>query len=134
MKSLAQRKVSFDALCFVPASHEDPANPSVLKKVLFHREDLQPGRLQMFNWAKLPAGSSFTAHYHEDMQEVFLIVQGTARMVVEGETIQLARGDAIAVQPREVHRMWNDTSEDVDYIVFGVTTDAGGQTITVPEA
>ena len=81
---------------FVPASHENPLAPGVWKKVLFQRDELQHGTVQMVNWARLPVGNSFSAHYHEDMQEIFIIVAGEAEMVVEGETAVLGRGHFIS--------------------------------------
>ena len=74
-----------DDKSFIPASHENPLSPGVWKKVLFQRDELQPGTVQMVNWARLPVGNSFSAHYHEDMQEIFIIVAGEAEMVVAGE-------------------------------------------------
>ena len=116
---------------FVPASHEDPQNPGVLKRVLARREDLLDGRVQMLNWARLPAGRSFQLHYHEDMQEVFIIVAGQARMEVDRQTVNLAAGDAIVIDPREIHQMEAVGTEAVDYIVFGITLDEGGRTVVV---
>ncbi len=116
---------------YVPASHENPLSPGVWKKVLFQREDLQPGTVQMVNWARLPPKSSFAAHYHEDMEEVFIIVAGAAEMTVCGETLLLGRGDTIAIDAREVHSMSNRGSEDVEYVVFGITDNKGGKTVVV---
>ncbi len=64
----------------VPASHEDPNRPGVWKRVLAQRNDLLDGRVQMVNWAVLPAGHSFEPHYHQDMQELFIIVDGEVHM------------------------------------------------------
>jgi len=116
---------------FVPASHENPLAPGVWKKVLFQRDELQPGTVQMVNWARLPAGRSFAAHYHEDMQEIFIIVAGEAEMVVAGQTVLLGRGDTIAIDPREVHCMINRGHVDVEYVVFGITGNKGGKTVVV---
>ena len=116
---------------YVPASHENPLTPGVWKKVLFARDDLQSGTVQMINWARLPAGSSFAAHYHEDMQEMFIIVAGEAEMTVSGETIVLGRGDAIAIEAREIHVMSNRGSADVEYVVVGITGNRGGKTVIV---
>jgi mannose-6-phosphate isomerase-like protein (cupin superfamily) len=116
---------------FVPASHENPLAPGVWKKVLFHRDELQSGTVQMVNWARLPAGSSFCAHYHEDMQEIFIIVAGEAEMSVSGETMVLRRGDTIAIDAREVHHMTNHGTEEVEYVVFGITGGQGGKTVVV---
>lgn len=116
---------------FVPASHEDPDKPGVLKRVLAKRDDLIDGRVQMINWASLPAGSSFRAHYHEDMEEVFIILTGLVEMTVDGKSNELRPGDAIVIAPREVHKMKNLTDQDLEYIVLGMTTDEGGQTVVV---
>jgi mannose-6-phosphate isomerase-like protein (cupin superfamily) len=116
---------------FIPASHENPLAPGVWKKVLFQRDELQPGAVQMVNWARLPAGNSFAAHYHEDMQEIFIIVSGEAEMDVAGQSVTLGRGDTIAIDPREVHRMTNRGREDVEYLVVGITGNQGGKTVVV---
>ena len=101
------------------------------KKVLFQRDELQPGTVQMINWARLPAGNSFAAHYHEDMQEIFIIVAGEAEMVVGGQTVVLGRGDTIAIDAREIHLMANRGNEDVEYVVVGITANRGGKTVVV---
>jgi mannose-6-phosphate isomerase-like protein (cupin superfamily) len=116
---------------FVPASHEDPRSPGAWKKVLFGKGDLVAGTVPMVNWGRLPAGKSFAAHYHEDMQEVFVVFQGEAEMTVEGRPVRLGAGDAIAVDPREVHQMRNCGGGDLLYMVFGIATGQSGRTIVV---
>lgn len=116
---------------FIPASHEDQERPGVLKRVLAKRDDLVDGRVQMINWASLPAGSSFRAHYHEDMEEVFIILTGRVEMTVNSESHELAPGDAIVIAPREVHTMQNLTDQDLEYIVLGISTGEDGQTVVV---
>jgi len=116
---------------FVPASHENSASPGVWKKVLATHTDFQSGRVQMINWAKLPSGNQFAAHYHEDMQEVFIIIQGQAEMVINKEMIRLDRGDAILIEPHEIHIMRSISREDTEYVVVGVSAGAGGRTINV---
>ena len=118
-----------NSLEFVPASHEDSQNPGVLKKVLATRNDLIAGRVQMVNWSHLPAGSEFQSHYHEDMQEVFVILNGQVAMTVDGLQINLQGGDAILIDAREVHQMRNCFDQDVDYVVFGISQEQGGQTV-----
>ena len=72
---------------FVPAGHENPLAPGVLKKVLFVKDDLREGRIQMVNWAKLPAGNRFAAHYHESMQEIFIMMTGQVRLTDNRTTL-----------------------------------------------
>ncbi|MEP3480945.1 MAG: cupin domain-containing protein [Fuerstiella sp.] len=116
---------------YVPASHEDPKNPGVLKRVIATAADLQAGQVQMVNWAKLPAGHSFQRHYHEDMQEVFVLLKGTVEMTVETKTVQVSAGDTVIVGVREVHQMTNVGASEAEYIVFGIASGEGGQTIVV---
>ena len=119
------------AIEFVPASHEDPQNPGVLKRVLATNADLQAGQVQMLNWARLPVGSSFASHYHQDMQEAFVILSGNVQMTVDDQQVELSHGDAILIDANEVHKMINVGDRDADYIVFGISSQKGGQTIVV---
>ena len=119
---------------FVPASHEDPRHPGVLKRVLATRDELLDGRVQMINWARLPAGSSFRAHYHQDMEEVFIILSGRVCVTVDGKEEELSAGDAIVISPNEVHQMKNTTRSDIEYLVVGISLGQGGQTVVVAEA
>lgn len=119
---------------FVPAGHEDAHDPGVWKTVLFAKADLQRGVVQMINWARQPPGKRFARHYHEDMQEVFVILEGTAQLKVGEKTVVLRRGDAVRIDPHEIHEMWNDGTEDVEYVVIGITSEAGGRTVVVDEA
>jgi mannose-6-phosphate isomerase-like protein (cupin superfamily) len=116
---------------FVPAGHENPLAPGVLKKVMLEKADLQPGRVQMVNWARLDAGKAFARHYHEDMQEIFVIVQGEAEITAGAQTATLRRGDAVVIDPREIHQMRNAGGEPVEYLAIGITSKAGGKTVVV---
>jgi len=116
---------------FVPAGHENLLSPGVWKRVLFQKDELLPGRVQMVNWARLPPGKSFAPHYHEDMQEFFIILSGTAQMSVGPQTASLSRGDTVLMDPREVHEMRNAGAEDVEYIAIGIATGVGGRTVVV---
>lgn len=116
---------------FVPASHEDLRDPGVWKKVLFSRADIQAGVVQMVNWARLGGGKRFADHYHEDMQEIFVILRGEAHMKIGTERVVLRCGDAVRIDPHEMHVMSNPGTEDVEYIVVGVSSGLGGRTVVV---
>ena len=115
----------------IPASHENPDAPGVWKRILATRGDFIEGHVQMVNWAHLPVGSAFQPHYHEDMQEIFVIVAGRAE-IRAGETVaELAAGDAVLIPPRQVHQMRNTGHEVVNYVVVGVAEGETGRTIVV---
>ena len=118
-------------LAWVPASHEDPQAAGVLKKVMLRNEDFIDGHPQMINWCKLRVGRSFQAHYHQDMEEIFILLKRKARIRVGEEEGDLNEKEAVAVPPPLVHEMKNTGDEEAEYIVIGISGGKGGKTITV---
>lgn len=112
--------IRFDSINFEPASHEDFKAPGVLKKMLLRRDDLAPGRVQMINWAKLGVGKTFRPHSHQDMQEIFIIIKGTAMIRIDKENETMHTGDYVVIPPKEIHEMTNIGKDEVEYIVIGI--------------
>ncbi|MEM8734253.1 MAG: cupin domain-containing protein [Planctomycetota bacterium] len=130
MKIIRGSEIEYEA-----ASHEDPNDPGVLKKVLGTAADLGRGEVPMLNWSLLRVGKAFQRHYHEDMREIFVIIGGVVDVTVEVsgdiETTQLHGGDAIVIEPREIHSMANNGTGDVTYLVFGISAGKDGKTVVV---
>jgi len=118
-------------LKFVPASHEDPKSPGVFKKILLRADDFVQGKIQMVNTALLPTGKAFTPHYHENMQEVFIIILGNAKITVDAEEATLGEGDTVVIPVGSVHKMESIGTEDVEYIVIGISKGTRGKTVVV---
>lgn len=53
--------------------------------------------------ARLPPGMSTTPHYHPVTEEIYYLLEGTGRMTIDGETLDVGPGDAIAIPPGCVH-------------------------------
>ena len=136
--------ISSTASGFVPASHEDPANPGVLKRVIAAKADFMAGQVQMLNWAQLPVGASFQPHYHEDMQEVFVLLCGTVTMMISDRSdsatpslqatmkqVKMKRGDSVIINPDEIHEMLNIGEDVAEFIVFGISSQKGGKTVVI---
>lgn len=119
-----------NALQFIPASHEDLNDPGVLKKVLFAKDDLIKGQVQMINWARLLPKKSFEKHYHEDMQEVFIILNGKVKMIINEEEDYLEKGDAVLIPVKAAHQMVNKSAENIEYIALGISTGENGKTVS----
>ena len=114
---------------FLAASHEDPANPGALKKILVEAGEFTGSVVQMVNWARLPCGRSFNAHYHQDMQELFVMMQGRVQLRVDNQQQILEKGDSVLIDAGSVHRMDNIGDEDAEYLVVGVSAGRGGKTV-----
>ena len=96
-----------------PVSH----NPAAKKRVWFRKGDLPP--FTQIARVIVPPGEVLTAHTHTDMHELFIVLEGTARMVVDGTAHNLAEGDAIALAPGESHELSNLSEEQLVFIVGG---------------
>lgn len=87
----------------------------------------------MINWAYLPKGKSFKPHYHEDMEEIFIIVSGKAKIIIGNKEDILEKGDAVIIPIRTIHKMKSLGSGDVNYLVIGISQGIGGKTVTLDE-
>ncbi|HSR11220.1 MAG TPA: cupin domain-containing protein [Thermodesulfobacteriota bacterium] len=125
------RIVRLKDLEWVPASHEDLQAAGVLKKVMLKKDDLIDGRLQMINWCKLRVGRGFQPHYHEDMEEMFILLKGSVRMRVREEEADLHPGELVVVPIFFVHEMINTGSEEAEYLAIGISQGKGGKTVVV---
>lgn len=123
--------VHFKDLQFIPASHEDPKDPGALKKILLKKDDLPEGRIQMINWARIPKGKTFAAHFHESMIEVFIIISGKVKAKIGDEEAILEKGDTAIAMEKEIHTFENISDEDVDYFAMGIVTSEGGKSVNV---
>ncbi|MFK7804995.1 MAG: cupin domain-containing protein [Anaerolineae bacterium] len=56
-------------------------------------------------------------HYHEQMYEVYLVGQGTSTMLVDGREVNLKQGDAIALEPNEVHTFTNSSDDYFHFVI-----------------
>ena len=114
-----------------PASHEDPEAPAVLKKVMLQNRDLIAGNVQMINWSTLLAEKTFRKHYHDNMEEVFIIVKGRAKIMVDEEESEISDGDVVVIPAKSVHTMENLGPVNVEFISLGIAPGKRGMTIVL---
>jgi mannose-6-phosphate isomerase-like protein (cupin superfamily) len=55
-------------------------------------------------------------HYHERVEETFYFTKGAPKMLVGGSEIRIRPGDAVRLEPGEVHNIVNDTSEPIEAV------------------
>jgi quercetin dioxygenase-like cupin family protein len=53
------------------------------------------------------------------MHELFIILEGTARMIVDGSSHNLSQGEAIALAPGESHELSNTSGDRFVFVVVG---------------
>ena len=81
----------------------------------------------------LPPGASTGAHLHREVAEVYYVMKGAGKITVAGgggrgappESAPVKEGDAIPIQLSELHSVENNGSEPLEFLIIGVSRDAG---------
>jgi mannose-6-phosphate isomerase-like protein (cupin superfamily) len=61
-------------------------------------------------------------HRHGDDEEVYVIVQGRGRMLLDGQTFDVGPGDVIRNVPGGTHGLENTGSESLTMVVLDVAS------------
>ncbi|MDE3134609.1 MAG: cupin domain-containing protein [Acidobacteriota bacterium] len=83
-------------------------------------------------WRLMP-GQASTRHRHLSQHELYLVVEGTGRMRVADELLTLPRLSAVLVEPDTVRQVFNDTAEQVLWLVVGTPVEAANTLEMTPE-
>jgi uncharacterized cupin superfamily protein len=73
---------------------------------------------------RLAPGQASTRHRHILTEELYVLLEGTGRIRVDGELLTLGRLDALLVEPDTVRQPFNDTAEDALWLVVGAPPEA----------
>lgn len=82
---------------------------SEIRELLAYRNSVI--RKQSLAEARLPTGASTQEHYHPNTEEIYYITHGRGRIRIEGETVEVNPGDAIAIPAGLKHKIWNTGRE-----------------------
>ena len=82
---------------------------SEIRELLAHRNSSI--RNQSLAEASIPVGGATMEHYHPRAEEIYYITHGTGRMKFGQEQRDVRPGDAIAIPPGQVHKLWNTCDE-----------------------
>lgn len=59
-------------------------------------------------------------HYHRKTTEVYYILEGTGKMELNGDCVNIEPGDTIWIEPHTRHRLVGEQGQTVKTIVFSV--------------
>ena len=77
------------------------ADGSTIRSILDRANS--PVQRQSLAEAGLPPGGATQRHHHKRTEEIYFILEGRAQMEVDGESRQVAPGDAILLPPAAWH-------------------------------
>jgi uncharacterized cupin superfamily protein len=82
---------------------------------------------------KLEPGTWSTRHRHREQTELYVVLEGTGRMRIDGELLTLAPLSAVLVEPGAVRQLFNDTADGQLWLVVGAPSEAANTLEMTPE-
>ena len=73
----------------------------------------------------LPPHTSIGYHRHETIEECYIIMNGSGRMMVDDETQEICPGDAIPNRLGGAHGLYNHTQENLELFIVAVCLEKG---------
>jgi len=64
----------------------------------------------------IPPGKSSEPHYHKTAEETYYLLQGKARMDIDGKEFTLVSGQAVLIEPGEVHQIFNQGEGELRFL------------------
>jgi mannose-6-phosphate isomerase-like protein (cupin superfamily) len=92
------------------------------------REELEAEQTGLTHFRLLPGRRSPFMHRHKRAEEVYVILAGSGRVMLDGEILELRPLDAVRVAPA-VARAFEAGPEGLEFIVFGPHHDADGEPV-----
>jgi mannose-6-phosphate isomerase-like protein (cupin superfamily) len=76
--------------------------------------------IDFVDFTVVPPQSTIGLHSHYGNEEAYFVASGSPLVKVEGDQRRLSKGDVAVVRSGQSHELINDTSEDVEVLVFQV--------------
>lgn len=73
---------------------------------------------------RLKPGQASTWHRHQSQEEIYLLLEGEGRIRIGEETLTLGPLDSLRVEPNTLRQIFNDTTYDTLWLVFGAPPEA----------
>ena len=83
-------------------------------------------------WRLMP-GQASTRHRHLHQEELYVVIEGSGRIRVEDDLLTLPRLSALIVEAASVRQIFNDTAEQVLWLVVGTPPEAANTLEMTPE-
>ena len=82
---------------------------------------------------RLTPGQASTRHRHRTQHELYVVLEGTGRIRVDDDLLSLPALSSLLIEPRTVRQIFNDTDEDVVWLVVGTPAEAANTLEMSPE-
>lgn len=108
------KKISIKDLVEEGVSH----NPEIRKKVIIRKGEVP--HLTSYSQSYLKPGQITTNHVHENMYEIFHVIDGQCELEIGGKKYILDKDECAIVYPGEWHTIRNNAENDLILRYFGI--------------
>ena len=82
---------------------------------------------------RLAPGQASTRHRHFTQTELYVLLEGTGRIRVDGDLLTLEPLSSLLVEPASIRQLFNDTDEDALWLVVGTPFEFANTLEMTPE-
>ena len=82
---------------------------------------------------RLKPGQASTRHRHTKQTELYVVLEGTGRIRVDGDLLTLEPLSSLLVEPRTIRQVFNDTDADALWLVVGAPPELANTLEMTPE-
>ena len=100
-----------------PSIIQNPSGESVLELL-----GIRAGGVHSHSLARIviPPGKGADPHFHKHSEESYLILSGRAALHIDQSEFELHAGEAVLIEPMEVHQISNPGDEDLVFLAVCV--------------
>ncbi|MBK5233934.1 MAG: cupin domain-containing protein [Thermoleophilia bacterium] len=82
---------------------------------------------------RIEPGQASTRHRHRESEELYLLIEGTGKLRVDDQLLELKPMDSVLVEPGSLRQPFNDTDEDQLWFVVGAPPELANTVEMSPE-
>lgn len=122
--ALASRIVHTDPSTYRPLTAVHAGAGNMAFTGLLNRGAIGP-HFNFLHRGEIPAGSGIGHHFHNTVEEMFVILNGKAQFTINGRTAEIEGPAAVVCRMGDSHAILNTSSETLQWINFQASSIAG---------
>ncbi|MDP6800063.1 MAG: cupin domain-containing protein [SAR202 cluster bacterium] len=123
-ESLAQRIVHTDSSTYRPLTAVHAGAGDMAFAGLLDRGAIGP-HFNFLHRGAIPAGSGIGHHFHNTVEEMFVILDGEAQFTIDGRTALIEGPAAVICRMGHSHAIYNSSSQTIQWMNFQASSIAG---------
>jgi mannose-6-phosphate isomerase-like protein (cupin superfamily) len=68
----------------------------------------------------IQSGNASALHYHKHSEESYFILAGEANLIINNQSFKLVPGEAVLIEPHDIHQISNHKDQDLEFIAVCV--------------